>query len=164
VQHQPYGQQPYGQQPQGQQPYAQQPYPQPGPYGPPPGPGAYGPPSGPGAYGPPPGPGYNPGYGHGYGPHAGAVSPVVADLNSQSTTWLIVAIVGFWLGFGFVSGPLSWVMGGRLRQRYRELGLPPSSSASAAWGLGIATTALYLMGIFMLVLFFGVFMASFAAL
>jgi hypothetical protein len=117
--------------------------------------GAYAPPG----YPPHPGHGH-PGYGAAYG-FAPAVHPQLSELNSQSTTWLIVAIAGFWLGFGFISGPLAWVFGGRLRQKYRSLGLPPSSSASAAWGLGIATTVLYVLSVLAVVLFLTVFLASF---
>jgi ABC-type multidrug transport system permease subunit len=68
--------------------------------------------------------------------------PRIRDLNDQSTTWLIVAIVGFWLGFGFITGPLAWIKGGRLRAEYRSVGMPPSGSATGAWIIGIVCTAL----------------------
>jgi hypothetical protein len=69
--------------------------------------------------------------------------PRVRDLNDQSTTWLIVALAGFWLGFGFITGPLSWIKGGRLRAEYRSLGVQPSGSSTGAWIIGIVCTALY---------------------
>jgi hypothetical protein len=156
------------------QPYGHHPYPPPGHHGPTPGaPGAYGSQGygsqgygpqgyGPQGYGPQ---GYGPqGYGpQGYGPQGYGPQghPAVNELNSQSTTWLIVAVVGFWFGLGIVSGPLAWIYGGKLRQKFRALGMPPSSSASAAWGIGIATTVLYVFAIISVMFIMTLFMASF---
>lgn len=71
--------------------------------------------------------------------------PRIKDLNDQSTTWLIVGLAGFWLGVGFITGPLAWIKGGRLRANYRSMGLPPSGNATGAWIVGIVSTALFLM-------------------
>ena len=80
--------------------------------------------------------------------------PRVIDLDRQSNTWMIVALVGFFFGVGFVTGPLSWINGGRLRRQYMALGLPPSSPAQTAWIFGIICTALSIMTVIGLLMFF----------
>jgi|GEM_PF-1775900 len=142
-----------------------------GPYGPPPGQQQWGQSPQPG-YGPPPQPGYGPpqpGYGpppQGYGPpmQPGAqTDPRVAALDSESNTWLIVALVGFCTGFGWITGPLAWIKGGKLKQQYVQMGLPINSSATGAWIVGLVSTVLMLMSIvafvFMLLLW-GSFVAA----
>ena len=69
--------------------------------------------------------------------------PRVRELNDQSNTWLIVSIVGFWLGFGFITGPLSWIKAGRIKSEYRSLGVAASGAATGAYIIGIVCTALY---------------------
>lgn len=137
-----------------------------GPYGPPPGqqpqwghnpqPG-YGPPPQQG-YGPPPQPGYAPPMQPG-----GYVDPRIAALDSESSTWLVVALVGFCTGFGWITGPLAWIKGGRLKQQYVQLGAPINSSATGAWIVGLISTILTVMSIvafvFMLLLW-GSFVAA----
>lgn len=120
------------------------------PHPPPPGAGPHGPPPpGAGPYaGPPPHGGHGPyGPAPAYGPAPGMQPNLLTDLNNQATVWLIVAVAGFWVGAGWISGPLAWIYGGRLRNRYRMLGLVPSSTATGAWAIGIATTLLMALGI-----------------
>jgi len=85
------------------------------------------------------------------------VDPRVTELNSQSMTWLIVALAGFWLGLGFVTGPLSWMKAGRIRTQYAALGLPASGNATGAWIVGIVCTALYGLVLIGLVSCFAIF-------
>lgn len=132
-----------------QQPGYPQPHGQPGqPYGHPPQQGHGQPQPG---YGQPP-----PGYGqppHGaqpgaYGPPQGAYpaqDPRVKELNDQSNTWLIVSIIGFWVGVGMITGPLCWIKGGRIRANYRSMGMQPSGAATGAWIIGMVATGLYAM-------------------
>ena len=67
----------------------------------------------------------------------------LSKLEDESQLWLIVAAVGFWVGFGFITGPLAWFFGSQLRGKYKALGHHPSSSANWAYGLGIAATLIY---------------------
>jgi hypothetical protein len=83
-----------------------------------------------------------------------AQDPRVAKLESDANTWLLVGIIGFWVGMSWVSGPLAWVMAGRVRSQYLALGLAPSSTATAAWVIGIISTILTVLtvvAIFMLI-------------
>lgn len=131
-----------GQQPQHGQQYGQQPPPQYGQqqqYGQP----QYGQQQ---QYGPP---GYV-SYGQGaappnpYQPPAGVHQPnELSRLEDDAQLWLLVAAAGFWIGFGWITGPLAWYFGSQLRGKYRELGHHPCSSANWAWGLGIASTLIY---------------------
>lgn len=81
-------------------------------------------------------------------------SPQQRELDAQSQTWLIVAAIGFWVGFGLITGPLAWIYGSKLRNQYRALGLPPSTNATGAFVIGIISTALYVMSFIGLVMMF----------
>ncbi len=137
-------QQPPPGQPYGHPPQPGQPYPGQAPYGQPP-PGAYGHPP-PGAYGQP------------------MTDPRIKELNDQSPTWLLISIIGFWLGVGFISGPLAWIKGSRLRANYRSMGMAPAGNATGAWIIGMVSTALYAITVLavvgMLTLFAGAIAAS----
>ncbi len=94
-------------------------------------------------------------YGHGQAPgwqQGPAPDAALTKLNSDSQMWMIVAIAGFFFGFGWISGPLCWYMGGQLRQQYANIGQPASSSADIAYWGGIVTTALIVIGIVSVVL------------
>lgn len=67
---------------------------------------------------------------------------------------MIVSLVGFFFGVGFVTGPLSWINGGRLRRQYMAMGLPPSSPAQTAWIVGIICTAFSALAIIGTLIFF----------
>jgi hypothetical protein len=154
---QQYGQQQYGQQQYGQPPYGQQGYGQQG-YGQPPyGQQGYGPPPGYVSYGqgaaPP----------HPYQPPAGMHQPnELSSLDDDGQLWLLVAAAGFWIGLGFITGPLAWYFGSKLRAKYRELGHHPGSSTNWAWGLGIASTLIYYVtfAFFMTLMFVAVGVAA----
>lgn len=92
------------------------------------------------------------------------MDPRVKELNDQSTTWLIVALVGFWLGFGFITGPLCWIKAGRIRDNYRQMGMAPSGAATGAWVIGIVTSILLIMGIMAVVAVFALFSAAVAGM
>ena len=122
-------------------------------------------------YGPPPQPGYQPGYGPppgSYVPPAmgmaqGYRDPRLASLDNESNTWLIVALVGFFVGFGWITGPLAWIKGGRLKQQYLQLGAPIKSSATGAWIVGLISTILTVMSVVafvFIVLLWGSFVAA----
>jgi hypothetical protein len=142
-----------------QQQYGNPPPPgQPPQYGPPPG----APPPGPGpAYGQPPPGQYGqpaPGYGQPAPGYGQPVNPALADLDNQAMTWLIVAAAGFFVGVGFVTGPLAWIYGGRLRAKYLSMGLPINQNATIAWVIGIVSTALFalaVVGILLMILMVG---------
>lgn len=136
----------------------QQPHGPQGGYGAPPPGGAYGAPP-PGAYGAPP-PGYGappPGYGM---PMA---DPRIKELNDQSNTWLIVSIVGFWLGFGFITGPLSWIKANGVRANYRSMGMQPSGASTGAMIIGMVSTLVYVMLVLAVVGMFTLFAGVAAA-
>jgi hypothetical protein len=69
-------------------------------------------------------------------------------LDDDSQLWLLVAAAGFWFGFGWITGPLAWYFGSKIRGQYRALGHHPGTSANWAWGLGITTTLIYYVTIF----------------
>ena len=155
VPQQPYGQpapqQPYGQQPQGfgapQQQGAIPGQPNPG------APGAhsysygqhqqqgpsqvYG--AGPNVPGPQAVPGYDP-----------QRAREVEELENQALIWLIVGGGGFFFGFGWITGPLAWIFGARLKKQFQEIG-EDSGTATAAWVVGIVSTLIYLAAIFFVV-------------
>lgn len=103
----------------------------------------YGPPQQ--GYGPPQ-QGYAP---QGYGPQPGYGAPMpdprIKELNDQSNTWLIVAIIGFWVGVGFVTGPLCWMKANGVRSNYRAMGMQPSGASTAAMIIGMVSTLVYVM-------------------
>lgn len=144
-QHQGYGQPGYGQPGYGQPGYGSD-FSQPG-YAPP----------------PPPGPHGYVSYGQGaappniYVPSAMPVNSELRKLEDDSQLWLLVAAAGFWFGFGWITGPLAWFFGSKIRSQYRALGHHPCSSANWARGLGIASTLIYYLG--MLVVIFGIMLA-----
>jgi hypothetical protein len=90
---------------------------------------------------------------HPYQPPPGMHQPSeLSKLEDDSQLWLLVAAAGFWVGFGWITGPLAWYFGSQIRGKYRELGHHPCSSANWAWGLGIASTLIYYVTI---LFFFG---------
>lgn len=112
------------------------------PHGPPPA-GQAGPYGAPSAYTTPPPYPTPPPYGYGPG-SAPPVSPT-KELDDQSLIWLCVAGAGFFFGLLFVTGPLAWFFGAKLRTRYRLMGFEPNGAATAAMIVGIVETALVLL-------------------
>lgn len=91
------------------------------------------------------------------------VDPRVKELNDQSNTWLIVAIAGFWLGFGFVTGPLAWMKASGIRNNYRSMGMQPSGTSTAAYIIGLVSTLVYVMLVLAVVGMFTLFAGVAAA-
>ncbi|MEM6296882.1 MAG: hypothetical protein AAGA54_36800 [Myxococcota bacterium] len=130
--------------------------PAPGGYAaPPPG---YGPPPGPGHAPPPPAGAYVPPQNYGPPPGAyGAAAPMdprVKELNDQSNTWLIVSIVGFWVGVGFITGPLSWLKANAIRRNYRTMGMQPSGTSTAAMIIGMVSSLIYVAAVIGVIMMF----------
>jgi hypothetical protein len=114
------------------------------------------------------GPTANPGYGPGPGDNRGQQNPALAKLESDSTTWLIVVLAGFFLSFGWLTGPLGWYMGSKFRAQYAAMGLPHGSNADLTYYGGIVSTVLYYGAIllsfaFVLMMVFGLFAVGGAA-
>lgn len=132
--------------------------------------------------GPGPGPGYgssqpDPGYNHHQSYGEGGAPPYqpptyqappnphseLSGLKDDAQLWLMVGAAGFWLGFGWITGPLSWYFAAQIRNKFRALGHHPSGSANWAWGIGIATTLITYLAIVGVVLLIVFFVAGFAA-
>ncbi|HLT37440.1 MAG TPA: hypothetical protein VK034_14205 [Enhygromyxa sp.] len=119
-------------------------------------------------YPPPPGPQGYVSYGQGAAPpYIYVPTPMPGDselrkLDDDGQLWLLVAAAGFWVGFGWITGPLAWYFGSKIRGQYRALGHHPGTSANWAWGLGIATTLIYYLTIALVVM--GIFLFLGAAL
>jgi hypothetical protein len=107
---------------------------------------------------PPPGPQGYVSYGQGAAPpHIYVPTPMPGDLElrkleDDSQLWLLVAAAGFWFGFGWITGPLAWYQGSKIRRQYRTLGHHPCTSANWAYGLGIVTTLIYYVTISLIVM------------
>lgn len=69
-------------------------------------------------------------------------SPEALRLDENATTWLIVAVAGFFVGVMFVTGPIAWYQASRLSESYRAQGLEPSQNANAARIIGMISTIL----------------------
>ncbi len=91
------------------------------------------------------------------------MDPRVKELNDQSNTWLIVSIVGFWLGVGFVTGPLSWMKANSVRRNYRSMGMQPSGASTGAMIIGMVSTLVYVMAVLAVVMMFTLFAGAVAA-
>jgi hypothetical protein len=100
-------------------------------------------------YPPPPGPQGYVSYGQGaapphiYVPTAMNGQTELRSLEDNAQLWLLVVAAGFWFGFGWITGPLAWYQGSKIRSQYRAHGHHPCASANWAWGLGIASTLFY---------------------
>ncbi|HVH99393.1 MAG TPA: hypothetical protein VM869_11795 [Enhygromyxa sp.] len=107
-------------------------------------------------YPPPPGAQGYVSYGQGTAPPHVYVPTPMSGMNELSTLedngqlWLMVAAAGFFFGFGWITGPLAWYQGSKLRRQYRALGHHPGTSVNWARGLGIATTVIYYGGMALL--------------
>jgi len=91
------------------------------------------------------------------------LDPRVKELNDQSNTWLIVSIVGFWLGFGFVTGPLSWIKANGIRRNYRSMGMQPSGASTGAMIIGMVSSLVYVVAVMAVVGFLFLFAGAAAA-
>ena len=80
-------------------------------------------------------PGWNGGFG-------GAPHPDLAKIDSDGQTWLVVGIVGWFIGAVFITGPLAWYMGTQLQQRCEQMGVEPPSNVKYAKMVGMISTIL----------------------
>ena len=80
-------------------------------------------------------------------PHARELEKLSDDAN----LWLMIVAAGFWIGFGWIAGPLGWYFGAQIRGKYRAMGHHPCAAANWAWGLGIASTVITGLGVLMVV-------------
>jgi hypothetical protein len=79
--------------------------------------------------------------GAGYG--APQKSSEIQKLESDAQMWLIVVLGGFFLGFGWATGPAGWYFGSEMRKKYRSMGMEPASNANLTYFGGIASTVIY---------------------
>jgi len=106
---------------------------------------------------PPQGYGAPPPYGH----FAAPVDPRVARLKEHGTTWLIVTVLGFAVGLGWLTGPLAWYKSAKIRAEYRALGMTPCGNVSAAWVISIVTTVLLALFLLLIVGFYAMFLIAY---
>lgn len=84
-------------------------------------------------------------------------------LDSELQTWLVVACVGWFVGFMWLTGPLGWWKANDLRARYAALRAPEPSNVNVLRLLGIVTTVLSVLGMVTVCVVFGLFGVLFAA-
>ena len=89
-----------------------------------------------------------------YSPPIASQPNELQKLEDDAQLWLLVAAAGFWVGFGWVTGPLAWYFGSQIRGKYRALGHHPCASANWAWGIGMVSSIIYALGA--IALFIGV--------
>ncbi len=83
------------------------------------------------------------------------------NLEGEGLTWLLVVAFGFFFGMGWVSGPLGWYFGKKLRKQADADGLVTPDVVRFAHIGGIVTTILTYAG---LVIAFVVVVVLFGAL
>lgn len=79
----------------------------------------------------------------------------LAHLREESNSWILIGIVGFFLGFGIISGPLTWKKGADIRNAYLRNQLQPSAEANVAYYTGVLSTMLVGVSLVFLFLMFG---------
>lgn len=97
-------------------------------------------------------------------PSAAASNPQVDDLEKQAQMWLIVGAAGFFFGFSWITGPLGWIFGAKVRNNFKAMGMEPSSMAQGAWLVGMISTLITYVGMLLVVGFFVVFFGGLAIL
>lgn len=93
-----------------------------------------------------------------------ASAPAQKALEREGLTWLLVVVVGFFLGLGWVTGPLGWHSGRKLRRRAAELAVLTPDVVRFAHISGVVTTivsyAALVVVVVTVVLIFGVIFLS----
>ncbi|MDP2344717.1 MAG: hypothetical protein Q8O67_27455 [Deltaproteobacteria bacterium] len=74
-------------------------------------------------------------------------SPAAEHLEKEGLTWLIVVAAGFFFGFGWISGPLGWYFGKKLRKQADESRLATPDVVRFAHIGGIVTTIITYVGL-----------------
>lgn len=98
----------------------------------------------------------------GYGPPQGPQGST-KDLDDQSLIWLLVGCGGFFFALSWITGPLAWIFGSKLRKQYMARGLEPNGMATAAWIVGIVSTALYGFALLALLVMFSMMFLALGA-
>ena len=107
----------------------------PGLYNPPPAPPSYAPPA------PPPG---------GYQVYGQAQAAMVNPFDSRSTPVLVLGILsllGLFVCFGGILGPIAWVLGNNLKREAESAGWPEPGNSKAGRICGIVATCLLAAGV-----------------
>lgn len=97
-------------------------------------------------------------------PTAAASNPQTDELEKQAQMWLIVGAAGFFFGFSFITGPLGWIFGAKIRNSFKAMGQEPSSMAQGAWLVGMISTLITYVGTLLVVGFIFVFVGGLAIL
>lgn len=84
-------------------------------------------------------------------------TPPTAALDNELQTWLVVACIGWFVGFMWITGPLGWWKANDLRGKYAALGAPEPSNLNALRLIGIITTVMCVAGFVVACLGFVVF-------
>ncbi|MEX1365902.1 MAG: hypothetical protein AB1Z98_22430 [Nannocystaceae bacterium] len=67
--------------------------------------------------------------------------PQEHELDAQWRAFLFVAVAGWFLGILFITGPLCWIQGRRIRKGYQALSVPVAQGASVVEWLGVLSCA-----------------------
>lgn len=86
----------------------------------------------------------------GYAPPIGAPNPA-AKIEKDAQGYLIAAVLGFFLGFSFITGPLAWWKGNELAKEAASMGIQAPANVGHAKIAGIVTTVLTALGILALI-------------
>ena len=79
-------------------------------------------------------------------PGAGSPEPLQEhELEGQWRVFLLIGVAGFFLGILFITGPLCWIQGRRLRRGYEALAVPVPQGAIAVESLGVLSSILVLL-------------------
>ncbi len=95
--------------------------------------------AGPGPMGQPPmgqGPMGQPPMGYGGDPRAAERQ----RLESETTNWIIVTAVGWFIGFMWLAGPAAWWKAGQIRSGYEAIQVEPPSNVNVLRLFGMITT------------------------
>jgi hypothetical protein len=77
------------------------------------------------------------------------------QLEKDGLLWLLVGAIGFFFGFGWLTGPLGWYFGRQLKKRCDAAVVHPAPDViQAAYIVGIVTTALTVLAVVAVVIIF----------
>jgi hypothetical protein len=63
-------------------------------------------------------------------------------LESETRTWLIVGAIGWFVGFMWITGPLTWYQSSQIRNGYQRIGAHVPENVNTLRLLGIVTTVI----------------------
>ena len=79
------------------------------------------------------------------------------QLEKHGLLWLLVGAIGFFVGQGYVTGPLAWYFGSRLKKRCAAARVHPAPTViEVAYIVGIVSTVINVLvvGVFLLLVGF----------